>query len=68
MPCLLMIPLALVGSFRISDHSANYQMSKNGRYPSKHICLHEIFRKEKYLSLDKVIPMDKFANHYKMVF
>ena len=43
-------------------------MSKNGPYPSKHIHLHEMFHKEKYLSLEKVIPIDKFANHYKMVF
>ena len=28
----------------------------------------EMFHKENYLSLEKVIPMDKFANHYKMVF
>ena len=42
--------------------------SKHGAYPSKHIRLCEMFHKEKYLSLEKVIPMDKFANHYKMVF
>ena len=42
--------------------------SKNGLYPRKHIGLPEMFHKENYLSLEKVIPMDKFANHYKMVF
>ena len=42
--------------------------SKNGPYTSKHVRLHEMFHKENYLSLEKVIPMDKFANHYKMVF
>ena len=42
--------------------------SKNGPYPNKHVCLREMFHKENYLSLEKVIPMDKFANHYKMVF
>ena len=35
-------------------------MSKNSSY--------EIFLKEKYLSLEKVIPMAKFANHYKPFF
>ena len=62
-------------NFRISDRTTNYQMSKNGPnpskngpYPSKHVCLREMFHKENYLSLEKVIPMDKFANHYKMVF
>ena len=30
--------------------------------------LREMFHKENYLSLEKVTPMDKFANHYKMVF
>ena len=39
-------------------------MSNNSPYPSKHIRLREMFHKEKYLSLEKVIPMDKFANHY----
>ena len=39
-------------------------MSKNGGYPSKRIHLCEIFHKEKYLSLEKVIPIAKFANHY----
>ena len=43
-------------------------MSKNGPYLSKHIHLREIFHKEKYLSLEKVILIDKLANHYKMVF
>ena len=28
----------------------------------------KIFHKEKYLSLEKVIPMAKFANHYKTIF
>ena len=40
-------------------------MGKNGPYPSKHVCLHETFHKEKYLSLEKVMLIDKFANHYK---
>ena len=31
---------------------------KNGPYPSKHICLHEMFHKVKYLSLEKVILME----------
>ena len=39
-------------------------MSKHGAYPSKHVRLCEMFHKEKYLSLEKVIPMDKFANQY----
>ena len=60
--------LAKVANFRISDRSTNYQMSKNGGYPSKHVPLCEMFHKEKYLSLEEVIPIDKFANHYKMVF
>ena len=42
-------------------------MSKNGLYLSKHIRLREIFHKEKYLLLEKVVPMEKFANHYKIV-
>ena len=42
--------------------------SKNGPYASKHVRLREMFHKENYLSLEKVIPMDKFANHYKIVF
>ena len=42
--------------------------SKHGAYPSKHVRLPEIFHNEKYLSLEKVIPMDKFVNHYKMGF
>ena len=41
---------------------------KNGPYPSIHVRLREIFHKEKYLSQEKVILMEKFANHYKMVF
>ena len=57
-----------VANFWISDCTTNYQMSKNGLIPSKHVRLREIFHKEDYLSLEKVIPMDKFANHYKMVF
>ena len=40
--------------------------SKNDPYPNKHVCLREMFHKENYLSLEKVIPMDKFADHYKM--
>ena len=43
-------------------------MSKNGPYPSKHVHLCEMFHKENYLSLEKALPIDKFANHYKMVF
>ena len=43
-------------------------MSKNGGYSSKHIRLREMFHKEKYLSLEKVISIDKFVNHCKMVF
>ena len=39
---------------------------KNGPYPSKHNRIHEMFHKEKYLSLEKIIPMEKFTNHYKM--
>ena len=39
--------------------------NKHGPYPNKHIRLHKMFHKEKYLSLQKVIPMEKFANHYK---
>ena len=42
--------------------------SKNGPYPNKQVCLREMFYKENNLSLEKVIPMDKFANRYKMVF
>ena len=49
-------------------------MSKNGGYPSKHsaypikhVCLHEIFHKEECLSMEKVILMAKFANHYKTI-
>ena len=38
--------------------------SKNSPYPSKHVCLHEMLHKENYLSLEKVIPMYKFANQY----
>ena len=52
----------------ISDRTTNYQISKNGANPSKHVRLREMFHKENYLSLEKVTPMDKFANHYKMVF
>ena len=40
---------------------------QNSAYPSKHVSLCEIFHK-KYLSLEKVILMAKFANHYKTVF
>ena len=66
--------IASVANFRISDHTTNYQMrknslnpSKNSPYPRKHDHLRVMFHKENYLSLEKVIPMDKFANHYKMV-
>ena len=59
----------------ISDCTTNYQVSKNGPnpskngpYPRKHVRLCEMLHKENYLSLEKVIPIDKFANHYKMVF
>ena len=64
-PCLF---IAQVANFQISDRTTNYQMSKNGPYPSKHVHLCEMFHKENYLSLKKVIPMDKFANHYIIVF
>ena len=40
-------------------------VSSDAGYPSKHVCLREMFPKEKYLSLEKVIPIDKFANHSK---
>ena len=40
-------------------------MSKNGAYPSKHVHLCEIFHKQEHLLLEKVIPVAKFANHYK---
>ena len=43
-------------------------MSKNSGYSSKHVRLREMFHKEKYLSLEEVISIDKFANHCKMVF
>ena len=57
-------------SCQFSDIGSHNQLSneQNGPNPSKHIRLHEMFHKENYLSLEKVIPMDKFANHYKMVF
>ena len=42
-------------------------MSKNGPYPSKQVCFREMFHKDKYLSLEKVILINKFANHYKTV-
>ena len=38
---------------------------KNSPYPSKHVRLREMFHTENYLSLEKVTPIDKFANHYK---
>ena len=67
--------LALVVNFWISDRTTNYKISKNGQnlsknnpYPKKQVCLREMFHKVNYLSLEKVILMDKFANHYKMVF
>ena len=43
-------------------------LSKNGLYPSKHVRLCVMFHIENYLSLEKVIPMDKFANHLKKWF
>ena len=69
------VGVAKVASFQISDRTTIYQMSKtgpypskHGAYPSKHVRLRETFHKEKYLSLQKVIPMDKFVNYYKVVF
>ena len=53
---------------QLSNEQNGPNPSKNGPYPNKHVCLREIFHKENYLSLEKVIPMDKFANHYKMGF
>ena len=53
---------------QLSNEQNGPNLSKNGPYPSKHVCLREMFHKENYLSLEKVLPMDKFANHYKMVF
>ena len=53
---------------QLSNEQNGPNPTKNGPHPSKHICLHEMFHKENYLSLEKVILMDKFANHYKMVF
>ena len=40
-------------------------MNKNSAHSSKLIRLHEIFHKEKYLSIEKVILMVKFANQHK---
>ena len=59
-----------IGSYnQLSNEQNGPNPSKNGPYPSKqHVCLREMFHKENYLSLEKVILMDKFANHYKMVF
>ena len=50
----------------MSKNSTN--SSKHDVYLSKYVRLHEIFHKEKYLSLEKVLPMAKFANHYKTIF
>ena len=64
-------------SNQFSDIGSHNQLSneqngpnprKNCPYPSKHIRLREMFHTENYLSLEKVTPIDKFANHYKMVF
>ena len=59
-----------IGSHNQLSNEQKQSVSEQTRsvYPSKHICLCEMFYKEKYLSLEKVIPMEKFANHYKMVF
>ena len=56
----------LTGSFmtEINNYCIRHQLSdiesynqltneQNGAYPSKHICLHEIFNKEKHLPLEK---------------
>ena len=51
--------------FQISDHTSNYQVSKNGAYPSKFIRLSEIFHKEKYLLPEKNYPDGMFANQHK---
>ena len=57
--------IAYVASFWISDCTTNYQMSKNGAYPSKRIRLYKIFHKEKVLVNEEVKPVAKFANLYK---
>ena len=58
-----------IGSLdQLSNEQKRSISDQNGLYPSKHVRLRGICHKEKYLSLEKVIPMDKFANHYKMVF
>ena len=56
-------------SCQFLDIGSHNQLSneQNCPYPSKHVGLRKMFHKEKYLSLEKVIPMDKFANQYKMV-
>ena len=53
-----------------SDIKSHNQLSNEQKraYPSKHVCLCKILHKEKDLSLDKVVMMDKFANHYKTIF
>ena len=53
---------------QLSNEQKRSQSKQNGPYSSKHVRLCEMFHKENYLSLEKVIPMDNFANHYKMVF
>ena len=57
-------------SCQFLDIASHNQLSheRNSAYPSKHVRLSEIFHKEKYLPLEKVIPIAKFANHYKTVF
>ena len=42
-------------------------MIKNSVYPSKYVCLHKIFHKEKYLQLEKAVPMAKSVNQYMIV-
>ena len=50
-------------SYQFSDIRSHNQLSneQNSLYPSKQVHLHEIFHKEKYLSLEKVKLMAKFA-------
>ena len=44
------ISVEKVARFRISDRTTNYEMSKNGAYLSKHVCLREIFHKKVLLT------------------
>ena len=54
---------------QFSDIGSHNQLSNEQKWCiSKQTRLREIFHKEKYLSLEKVIPMAKFANHYKTIF